>query len=187
TYYLTYAWGFPERTAYATAKSLTGPWEYRGVFNELAGNSNTNHQAVITFKGRDYFIYHTGGLLTGGSFRRSVCIDYLHYDEHGNILPIVPTVVGVGSADQPLPPTARPFQSEKPVTAGNPIVTDMFTADPAPLAHDDTLYIYTGHDIQNETDRSFKMHDWYAFSTTDMVNYQKHGPLLSVDDFDWAQ
>ncbi|MBD5781138.1 family 43 glycosylhydrolase [Pelagicoccus sp. NFK12] len=70
---------------------------------------------------------------------------------------------------------------------GNPIVTDMFTADPSPLAHDDTLYIYTGHDIQNETDRFFKMHDWYAFSTTNMVDYQKHGPLLSVDDFEWAQ
>lgn len=70
---------------------------------------------------------------------------------------------------------------------GNPIVTDMFTADPSPLVHDDTLYIYTGHDIQNETDRFFKMHDWYAFSTTDMVDYETHGPLLSVDDFEWAQ
>ncbi|MDQ8180748.1 glycoside hydrolase family 43 protein [Pelagicoccus sp. SDUM812005] len=70
---------------------------------------------------------------------------------------------------------------------GNPIVTDMFTADPAPLVHGDTLYLYTGHDIQNETDRFFKMHDWYAFSTTNMVDYEKHGPLLSVDDFAWAQ
>ncbi len=70
--------------------------------------------------------------------------------------------------------------------AGNPIVTDMFTADPCPMVHDDTLYIYTGHDIQNETDRFFKMRDWYAFSTTNMVDYEKHGPLLSVDDFAWA-
>ncbi len=70
---------------------------------------------------------------------------------------------------------------------GNPVVTDMFTADPSPLVHDDTLYIYTGHDIQNETDTFFKMHDWYAFSTTDMVDYEKHGPLLSVDDFAWAK
>ncbi|WP_343212927.1 glycoside hydrolase family 43 protein [Actomonas aquatica] len=70
--------------------------------------------------------------------------------------------------------------------AGKPIVTDMFTADPAPLAHDGTLYIYTGHDIQNETERSFKMHDWYAFSTTDLGSFEKHGPLLSADDFAWA-
>lgn len=171
-YYLSYAWGFPERTAYATSRSLEGPWEYGGVINELAGNSNTNHQAIIEFKGRDYFIYHNGGTLTGGSWRRSVCIDYLYYDEEGAILPIVPTLEGVEPAYQ---------------GRGNPIVTDMFTADPAPLVHDDTLYIYTGHDIQNETDRFFKMHDWYAFSTTNMVDYETHGPLLSVDDFDWAQ
>ncbi|MDQ8203959.1 glycoside hydrolase family 43 protein [Pelagicoccus sp. SDUM812003] len=71
-------------------------------------------------------------------------------------------------------------------TRGNPIVTDMFTADPAPLVHDDTLYIYTGHDIQNETDRFFKMQDWYCFSTENMVDYKNHGPLLTVEDFEWA-
>ena len=29
---------------------------------------------------------------------------------------------------------------------GNPIVTDKFTADPAPMVHDGTLYLYVGHD-----------------------------------------
>lgn len=101
-YYLTYAWGFPERTAYATSKSIEGPWEYRGLIKELAGNSNTNHQAIIEFKGRDYFIYHNGGLLSGGSWRRSVCIDYLYYNEDGTIRKIVPTIEGVSSADEPL-------------------------------------------------------------------------------------
>ena len=102
-YYLTYAWGFPERTAYATSRSITGPWEYRGVIKQLAGNCNTNHQAIIDFKGRSYFIYHNGGLLSGGSFRRSVCIDYLNYYEDGSIKPIHPTIEGVISADEPLP------------------------------------------------------------------------------------
>ncbi|MDQ8203960.1 glycoside hydrolase family 43 protein [Pelagicoccus sp. SDUM812003] len=101
-YYLTYSKGFPERTAYATSESLEGPWEYRGVIKQLAGNCNTNHQAVVEFKGRDYFIYHNGGLRTGGSFRRSVCVDYLRYGEDGSILPILPTEEGVVSADEPL-------------------------------------------------------------------------------------
>lgn len=173
TYYLSYAWGFPERTAYATAKSITGPWTSRGLIKQLAGNSNTSHQSIISFKGRDYFIYHNGGTLTGGSFRRSVCIDDLHYDEDGAIQMVQPTIEGATPAMAPMP-------------AGKPIETGMFTADPAPLVADDTLYIYTGHDIQNETDRFFKMHDYYAFSTTDMVNYEKHGPLLSIDDFAWS-
>ncbi len=97
-YYLTYAYGFPERTAYATADKITGPWTFRGVIMGLAGNCNTNHQAIISFKGRDYFIYHDGGLLKGGSFRRSVCIDYLNYNPDGTIQRIVPTEEGVAPA-----------------------------------------------------------------------------------------
>lgn len=29
---------------------------------KLAGNSYTNHQAIIDFKGKGYFIYHNGAL-----------------------------------------------------------------------------------------------------------------------------
>ncbi|MBC2607336.1 glycoside hydrolase family 43 protein [Pelagicoccus albus] len=101
-YYLSYAWGFPERTAYATSKSIEGPWEYQGLLKEIAGNCNTNHQSIIEFKGRDYFIYHNGGLLSGGSFRRSVCIDYLYYNEDGTLQKVLPTLEGVSSADEPL-------------------------------------------------------------------------------------
>lgn len=36
----------------------------KGMLNELAGNSNTNHQSIIRFKGKDYFIYHNGGINT---------------------------------------------------------------------------------------------------------------------------
>ncbi|MDO6423141.1 glycoside hydrolase family 43 protein [Saccharophagus degradans] len=95
-YYLSYATGFPEKTAYAMSKSIEGPWEYKGILNELAGNSNTNHQSVIDFKGKSYFIYHNGGLgQDGGSFRRSVCIDYLNYNADGTIKRIVMTSEGV--------------------------------------------------------------------------------------------
>lgn len=72
-------------------------------------------------------------------------------------------------------------------TAGNPIVTDMYTADPAPLVHDDTLYIYTGRDEQKPGRKGFLMNEWYCFSTTDMVKYKKHGPLLTWKDFKWAR
>ncbi|ATC65971.1 glycoside hydrolase [Nibricoccus aquaticus] len=97
-YYLTYATGFPEKIAYATSKSITGPWEYRGLLAELAGNSNTIHQSIITYKGRDYFIYHNGGTPLGGSFRRSVCIDYLYYNPDGTMKRVVQTSEGVEPA-----------------------------------------------------------------------------------------
>ena len=95
-YYLSYAYQFPEKTAYAMSKSINGPWEYKGILNEIAGNSNTNHQAIINFKGKDYFIYHTGGIPTnGGSFRRSVCIEYLYYNDDGTMNRIIMTTEGI--------------------------------------------------------------------------------------------
>lgn len=95
-YYLSYASGFPEKIVYAMSKSINGPWEYKGVLNELAGNSNTNHQAIIHFKGKDYFIYHNGGINpAGGSFRRSVCVDTLYYNPDGTMKRVVMTTEGV--------------------------------------------------------------------------------------------
>ncbi len=95
-YYLSYASQFPEKIVYAMSRSLEGPWVYKGVLNELAGNSNTNHQAIIDFKGQSYFIYHNGGAnADGGSFRRSVCIDNLYYNKDGTMKRVVMTTEGV--------------------------------------------------------------------------------------------
>lgn len=95
-YYLTYAFGFPEKTAYAMSKSVTGPWEYKGLLNEVAGNSNTNHQAILEFKGKDYFVYHNGSIEpNGGSFRRSVCIDRLYYNADGTLKRVQMTSEGI--------------------------------------------------------------------------------------------
>jgi len=98
-YYLSYAYQFPEKIAYAMSRSPEGPWEFKGLLNEVAGNSNTNHQSIITFKDRDYFIYHNGSLPTdGGSFRRSVCIDYLYYNKDGTIRRVQMTTEGIKPA-----------------------------------------------------------------------------------------
>lgn len=104
-YYLSYAFGFPEKTAYSISKSIEGPWKFMGLLAEGAQNCNTMHQSIITFKGKDYFIYHSGmiqhddpagrGQNGGSSFRRSVCIDYLYYDEKGAMKKIVQTTEGV--------------------------------------------------------------------------------------------
>ncbi|WP_207421266.1 glycoside hydrolase family 43 protein [Desertivirga brevis] len=98
-YYLSYAYQFPEKIAYAMSKSIHGPWVFKGILNEVAGNSNTNHQAIIDFKGKSYFIYHNGVIPTaGGSFRRSVCIDYLYYNKDGSMKKVQMTTQGVNPA-----------------------------------------------------------------------------------------
>ncbi|MNK87395.1 Xylosidase/arabinosidase [compost metagenome] len=68
------------------ADHIAGPYTYKGLLNEIAGNSNTNHQAIVNFKDHWYFIYHNGGINTdGGSYSRSICIDKLEYRADGTI------------------------------------------------------------------------------------------------------
>lgn len=94
-YYLTYASRFPEKTAYATSTSIKGPWTYRGLLAEGAGNCNTMHQSIIEFQDQWYFIYHTGMLPGGDSYRRAVCVDYLYHNPDGTIQRINMTTEGV--------------------------------------------------------------------------------------------
>jgi beta-xylosidase len=94
-YYLSYGYGMPEKVGYAMSRSIYGPWEFKGILNELAGNCQTNRPAIINFKGKDYFFYHNGGLKGGGSHRRSVCADYLHYNDDGTMKRIVMTSEGI--------------------------------------------------------------------------------------------
>lgn len=100
-YYLSYSTGFPEKTAYATAEKITGPWTYRGLLAEGAQNSNTIHQGIIDFKGRSYFFYHSGMMQDpniGGSFRRAVCIDDLYYNADGTMKRVIQTSEGIAPA-----------------------------------------------------------------------------------------
>lgn len=95
-YYLTFASEFPEKICYAMSKSINGPWEYKGILNEIAGNSNTNHQSIVQFNGEWYFIYHNGSINPNGcGFRRSICADKLYYNEDGTLKRIVMTTEGV--------------------------------------------------------------------------------------------
>ncbi|WP_159520693.1 glycoside hydrolase family 43 protein [Sunxiuqinia indica] len=100
-YFLTFAIGFPERIAFAVSDKIDGPYTYKGIINEIAGNSNTNHQSIIEYKGNWYFIYHNGGMQTkGGSYSRSICIDKLEFDENGMYKPILMTTKGVDKVDE---------------------------------------------------------------------------------------
>jgi beta-xylosidase len=94
-YYLSYGYGSPEKAGYAMSRNIHGPWEFKGILNELAGNCETNRPAILHFKGRDLFFYHNGGLKHGGSHRRSVCVDYLHYNDDGSMKRVIMTSEGV--------------------------------------------------------------------------------------------
>lgn len=95
-YYLSFSVGFPEKSAYAMSKSINGPWEYKGILNEIAGHSNTNHHSIFNFKGDWYFLYHNGGLnIAGASYRRSLCLDRLYYKKNGELQRVQMTSEGL--------------------------------------------------------------------------------------------
>ena len=64
-----------------------------------------------------------------------------------------------------------------------PIVQTRYTADPAPVVINDTVFLYVTHD-ENDAD-NFKMKDWLLYTSTDMVNWEDHGAVASLQDFDW--
>ena len=68
--------------------------------------------------------------------------------------------------------------------AQNPIVQTWCTSDPAPMVHDGTMYVYTGHDEDGAD--FFWMQEWRVYSTQDMVNWQDHGSPLALESFSWA-
>jgi arabinoxylan arabinofuranohydrolase len=70
------------------------------------------------------------------------------------------------------------------VGPSNPIIQTTFTADPAPMVYNDTVFLYTSHDVTTSYD--FNMQDWHLFSTIDMVNWTDRGAPLSLKTFSWA-
>ena len=68
--------------------------------------------------------------------------------------------------------------------AQNPFVQTWFTSDPAPMVHDGTMYVYTGHDEDGAD--FFWMQEWRIYSTQDMVNWTDHGSPLALESFSWA-
>ncbi len=93
-YYLTYAREWPEKIGYAVSDSIGGPYECKGVISEIAGNSNTTHPAIVSYRGQWLFFSHNGGLPDGTSYSRSVVAEPLHYNANGTIRNIPPTAQG---------------------------------------------------------------------------------------------
>jgi beta-xylosidase len=105
-YYMVYAgmnegekkW---ETIRYATAKSLEGPWEDRGVLTGTTRNSFTIHPGIVEFNGKWILFYHDANLTLNGEGgalgRRAVCAEFLKYNDDGTIKPIVQTDAGLSA------------------------------------------------------------------------------------------
>lgn len=71
--------------------------------------------------------------------------------------------------------------------AENPVVQTKFTADPAPMVWNDTVFLYTSHDNDNATGNGgFQMTDWMLYTSSDMVNWRDRGSPASLKNFKWG-
>ena len=71
------------------------------------------------------------------------------------------------------------------VEGQNPLFTDCFTADPAFTVVGNTVYAYVGEDKAG-VGGWFNMPHWLCYSSTDMIHWKSHGPVLKAADFPYA-
>ncbi|MFC4071761.1 glycoside hydrolase family 43 protein [Actinoplanes subglobosus] len=73
-----------------------------------------------------------------------------------------------------------------PSQAANPIITSIYTADPAPLVVGNTMYIYAGRDEAPTGGSNFVMREWHVLSSTDAANWTDNGARANIATFPWA-
>ncbi len=106
TYYLTYPHAVTingheaEQLEYATATEPMGPYTVKGIMMDQTPNGAwTNHQSVVQYQGQWILFYHDKLLSPSFDKNRSVCADYLTFNDDGTIQKVVPTLRGIGIAD----------------------------------------------------------------------------------------
>lgn len=70
--------------------------------------------------------------------------------------------------------------------AANPIVKEIFTADPAALVDNGRVYVYVGKDEAPVGGKEYVMNEWRVYSSCDMKKWVDHGSPLRYSTFKWA-
>lgn len=105
TYYMIYS---PKRGScldYATSKSPTGPFEYRGtiVDNGIDYPGGNNHGSIVNIKGQWYVFYHR--MTNGTIMSRRGCVERIEILPDGTIPQVEMTSLGFETALNPYKPT----------------------------------------------------------------------------------
>ncbi|HYX06767.1 MAG TPA: family 43 glycosylhydrolase, partial [Bacteroidales bacterium] len=76
------------------------------------------------------------------------------------------------------------------VTAQNPIIHNLFTADPSARVFGDSVYLYPSHDILPPEGKGragwFNMADYHVFSSANLTNWTDHGVIVSQNKVKWV-
>lgn len=105
TYYLIYSPRVGSRLAYATSKSPTGPFEYRGVIvdNGVDYPGGNDHGSICRIGDQWYIFYHRTS--NGTVFSRQACAERIAILPDGTIPQVEMTSLGFQTALNPYEPT----------------------------------------------------------------------------------
>lgn len=84
----------------------------------------------------------------------------------------------------------RLFNGKKPIS--QPLIKDLYSADPSAHVFDGKIYIYPSHDIEagipeNDNGAHFDMRDYHVYSMTEPGGKVKdHGVALDIKNIPWA-
>ncbi len=88
--------------------------------------------------------------------------------------------------------TSVPTDTTSYLTTGEPLVTDIYTADPSAHLFEDKIYVYPSHDIdagtpENDMGDHFDMKDYHVLSMDSIGGkITDHGIALDIKDIPWA-
>lgn len=106
TYYMIYSGKIGSRLVYATSKSPTGPFEYKGIIVDNGQDypGGNNHGSICNINGQWYIFYHrmTNGTITS----RRACVERIEIQEDGTILQTEMTSLGFEESLNPYKITA---------------------------------------------------------------------------------
>lgn len=110
-FYLTYPWvqDKTETLAYAMSDNPLGPYVFKGIIMaQSPAECWTNHHSLVEYRGEWYLFYHHNDYSPSFDKNRSVRIDKVLFNEDGTILPVTPTLRGVGAT-----PASGPIQIDR--------------------------------------------------------------------------
>ena len=176
----------------ATAKRLRGPWKEDFQYIDAYANVKTGVEGSSVFKlnGQEKWVLMYD-LYSSGRYEFQTSTDLNHFTEqpqsftkdffprHGSVISLTETEMQRVQEQWGYVATYH-FESH-----GNPIIRHIYTADPAAMVENDTLWLFTGHDMEGRQ-KGYVMRDWQLFSTTDMTHWTQHPCPLTVFDFKWA-
>ena len=74
--------------------------------------------------------------------------------------------------------------------AQNPVITDLFSADPTARVFNNKVYVYPSHDIlppEGQRQDWFCMEDYHVFSSENLTEWTDHGMIVTQNKVPWVR